>query len=725
MIAKAKTIIKEIFGYDKFRPLQEDVIKNILERNDSLVIMPTGGGKSLCYQIPALIFDGLTIVISPLISLMKDQVEQLSELGIHAVFLNSSLSYEKYQENVSLIIQKKVKLLYLAPETLFKQKTLSLLSPVKIDCLTIDEAHCISEWGHDFRPEYRQLAKIRERFPSAVCVALTATATQRVRKDIKSILGLSASNSFIASFNRTNLFLEIKTKNNPLEQTIEHIKKFPDQSGIIYCFSRKQVDELADNLKDFGFSVKPYHAGLTEIERRENQEHFIRDDVQIIVATIAFGMGINKPNVRFVIHYDLPKNIEGYYQEIGRAGRDGLRAHCLLLFSYGDLQKVKYFIKQKEENEQRVANIHLNALVGFAESDVCRRIPLLNYFGEDYTKENCGICDNCISGAKQLVDITVPAQKFLSCVKRTDEIFGISHIIDVLRGSKSQKITKFNHQELSTYGIGKDFSKNQWFHMARQFIQKGLMEQDLKFGSLKLKAKTYDVFKGKELVFGTLQDEHKEVVQPEEKDLEYDKELFDILRKERKELADTSNVPPYVIFPDKTLVDISVYFPQSRESLLKMHGIGNEKLRKYGDIFLNIICKYCKESQIDEQPKITSKRTRKHSEPSTARKYVIISEEYNNGTSIGELAEKYNIKADTVINHLFDYFKENGYIRSDGLMESSALNLEQQSMVFESFNKLGTDLLRPIFSDLNEEISYGEIKLLLLHYLQKSEDFGL
>ena len=719
MIAKARTIIKNIFGYDKFRPLQEEVIKNILERNDSLVIMPTGGGKSLCYQIPALIFDGLTIVISPLISLMKDQVEQLNELGINAVFLNSSLSYEKYQENVSLIVQKKVKLLYLAPETLFKQKTISLLSAVKIDCLTIDEAHCISEWGHDFRPEYRQLEQIRDRFPSAVCVALTATATQRVRKDIKKILGFSTSNSFIASFDRTNLFLEIKTKLNPLEQTIEHIKKFPDQSGIIYCFSRKQVDGLSGHLKEYGFSVKPYHAGLTESERRENQEFFIRDDVQIIVATIAFGMGINKPNVRFVIHYDLPKNIEGYYQEIGRAGRDGLRAHCLLLFSYGDLQKVKYFIKQKEESEQRVANIHLNALVGFAESDVCRRIPLLNYFGEEYTKKNCGICDNCISGEKQLVDITIPAQKFLSCVKRTDEIFGINHIIDVLRGSKSQKITKFNHQELSTYGIGTDFSRNQWYHMARQFIQKGLMEQDLKFGSLKLKSKTYDVFKGKELVFGTLQDEHKEYVQADEKELEYDKELFDILRKERKELADTSNVPPYVIFPDKTLADIAIYFPQSRESLLKMHGIGNEKLRKYGTIFLDIICRYCKENQIEEQPKITSKKAPKQSGLSMGRKYAIISEDYNSGTSIRKLAEKYNIKTFTVINHLFEYFNKNGNIRSDGLLESSSLNLQQQSRVFESFNKLGTDHLKPVFSDLNEEISYGELKLLLLHYNTK------
>ncbi len=445
---QAKTILQNVFGYDEFRPLQEKIIDNVLRKNDTLAIMATGGGKSLCYQIPALVFSGLTIVVSPLISLMKDQVEQLTESGVAAVFLNSSLPPAEYRRNVEQIKQNKIKIVYLAPEALLKPKILAMLSSVKLDCIAIDEAHCISAWGHDFRPEYRQLVEVRSRFPDAACIALTATATPRVREDIKQSLRFDASSEFIASFNRENLFIQIVPKNNPLDQTIKFIKKFPDQSGIIYCFSRKQVDDLSSVLQRDGFSVKPYHAGLPEKDRKENQELFIRDDVQIIVATIAFGMGINKPNIRFVVHYDLPKNIESYYQEIGRAGRDGLKSDCLLLFSYADIQKLKYFINQKNDHEKRVANIHLNALLRFLETDICRRIPLLTYFGEEYSIKTCNMCDNCLAGKKELIDLTVCAQKFLSCVKRTGEVFGAGHIIDVLRGSKAQKVINFGHQHL-------------------------------------------------------------------------------------------------------------------------------------------------------------------------------------------------------------------------------------------------------------------------------------
>ena len=459
MINQAKSILKETFGFDTFRPLQSEIVENVLQKKDTLVIMPTGGGKSLCYQIPALIFKGLTVVVSPLISLMKDQVEQLSQLGIKAIVLNSSLSPEEYDRNVELVKTNGVKLLYLAPETLLKENIISLLSSIRIDCLTIDEAHCISEWGHDFRPEYRQIVKVRKKFPDAVCLALTATATPRVQKDITENLEFDSSNEFIASFDRKNLFLQIVPKNDPLSQTLNFLKKFPDQSGIIYCFSRKQVDELAAILEHEGFSVKPYHAGLTSEDRALNQELFIKDDIQIIVATIAFGMGINKPNIRFIVHYDLPKNIESYYQEIGRSGRDGLKAHCLLLFGYGDIQKIKYFMDQKEEQERRVAQIHLNALISFAETELCRRIPLLNYFGEKYNASTCDMCDNCLAEEKELVDITVPAQMFFSCIIRTGNMFGANHIIDVLRGSQAQKILDFKHHQLSTYGIGKDYSK--------------------------------------------------------------------------------------------------------------------------------------------------------------------------------------------------------------------------------------------------------------------------
>lgn len=342
MHQQAQTLLQEVFGYDSFRPLQHDIITNVLNKRDTLVVMPTGGGKSLCYQIPALLCDGVTIVVSPLISLMKDQVEQLHEVGAGAVFLNSSLSYDEYRRNVARIMRDEAKLLYVAPETLLMQKTLALLDAKTVTCLAIDEAHCISEWGHDFRPEYRQLVEVRSRFPDAVSMALTATATPRVQEDIKTSLHFESSNAFIASFNRPNLFLDMAAKTDPMLQTVEFVEQFPQQSGIIYCATRRQVDELAAILAGEGFSAKPYHAGLSDQERHRNQDAFIRDDVQIIVATIAFGMGIDKPNIRFIVHYDLPKNIESYYQQIGRAGRDGLRAHCLLLYSYSDIRTIKY-----------------------------------------------------------------------------------------------------------------------------------------------------------------------------------------------------------------------------------------------------------------------------------------------------------------------------------------------------------------------------------------------
>src|SRR5215208_1676376 len=348
-------ILKDTFGYDTYRPLQREVIENVLAGRDTLAVMPTGGGKSLCYQIPALLFNGLTVVVSPLIALMKDQVEQLRAAGVPCLFLNSTLSPYEYQENMEYVKRGEVKLLYVAPETLLTPRILALLDSVQVDCLTIDEAHCISEWGHDFRPEYRQLVSVRQRFPNAVCLALTATATSRVRQDIRTTLKFATTNEFIASFNRENLYLEVLRKQDAIAQTVQMLERYKDQSGIIYCFSRKQVDELAAYLASRGYSVRPYHAGLEDSQRRMNQEAFIRDDAQIIVATIAFGMGINKPNVRFVIHFDLPKSIEGYYQEIGRAGRDGLQAHCILLYSYADVAKINYFINQKSGSEKRVA----------------------------------------------------------------------------------------------------------------------------------------------------------------------------------------------------------------------------------------------------------------------------------------------------------------------------------------------------------------------------------
>lgn len=716
MITKAQTLLNNIFGYDSFRPLQKEIITHILSHRDTLVIMPTGGGKSLCYQIPALLFKGLTVVVSPLISLMKDQVEQLREVGVKAIFLNSSLPRDIYQRNVDKIKRGEIKLLYVAPETLLTSRILDLLHSIEVNCLTIDEAHCISEWGHDFRPEYRRLIQVRELFPEAVCMALTATATPRVQKDIKQCLKFKESDEFIASFDRKNLYLQIVPKTDPFYQIVNFLEQYPDQSGIIYCFSRRQVDDLCMDLDERGYSVKPYHAGLEDIERKTNQELFIRDDIRIMVATIAFGMGINKPNVRFVIHHDLPKNIESYYQQIGRSGRDGLRAHCLLLFSYGDIRKINYFIQKMELEDQRIARNHLDALIRLAESDLCRRIPLLSYFGESFDTMECGMCDNCLSSKKDLEDITVPAQMFLSCVKRTGERFGTFHIVDVLRGSDSQKIRKFNHQKLSTYNIGGQYSKKQWLHLSHQFITKGLLKKDSDHGSLQMTDKAVSVLKGLDSVHGSLAPAEIVTPKPKLQDLKYDQGLFNLLKDIRKDLAVDADIPPYVIFSDKTLIEIATYFPQSKEDLLRIHGVGLRKMEKYGMLFLRIVKRYCESNQIE--PQIGRLTKRKGCRPSQKkRRFMEVGEAFNQGRSLQDLMDRYRVKQSTILHHLYRYLEEGNPLRSENFIALSRLSKHEQDRVLNTFQRMGTEMLRPIFEALNEEVPYEELHLLRLFYM--------
>jgi ATP-dependent DNA helicase RecQ len=680
------SILKDTFGYDTFRPLQREVIENVFARRDTLAIMPTGGGKSLCYQIPSLLFNGLTVVVSPLISLMKDQVEQLRAFGVPCLFLNSSLAPQEYQENMEYVKRGEVKLLYVAPETLLTPRILSLLDSVQVDCLTIDEAHCISEWGHDFRPEYRQLVAVRQRFPNAVCLALTATATARVRQDIRTTLKFTTTNEFVASFNRENLYIEVARKYDPYQQTIDMLERYKDQSGIVYCFSRKQVDELAAYLASKGYSVRPYHAGLEDSERRMNQEAFIRDDAQIIVATIAFGMGINKPNVRFVIHFDLPKSIESYYQEIGRAGRDGLPAHCLLLYSYADVAKINYFIDQKEGSEKRVAMQHLDAIVRYAEDEIsCRRKPLLNYFGESYMTDNCSNCDNCTTAPTPLTDITIYAQKFLSCVKRADEKFGAGHIADILLGSKNEKVLRWDHDKLSTYGIGTDLTKKQWMHIARQLLTMGFLKQEGEFHTLSLAPRALEALRKRESIFGVLQEAERVRIKGKKKEeIEYNSALFALLRQKRKEMADAVGVPPYVIFSDKTLVEMAAYYPQSVGSLLKISGVGQVKLRQYGEIFLEIIQSYCEKHELSERPKET---TREKSDVN--RRYVVVAEAYNAGETIQSLIERYYVTASTILEHLVRYLSAGNPVRNGkDLQALTSATLEQQQAAFAAFEEL-------------------------------------
>lgn len=705
-----RTILKNVFGFDRFLENQEAIIKNILTGHDGLVVMPTGGGKSLCYQIPALIMEGMTVVISPLISLMKDQVGQLEEYGVNAVCLNSQLEWNEYQKNLYKIRDGQTDLLYLAPETLLQERTLKLLKAVDIACFAVDEAHCISEWGHDFRPEYRQIAEIRKEFDDTVLIALTATATPRVQDDIISSLELRSDKKFISSFDRKNLVLNIKPKNNPVDKTIELIQKFPKESGLIYCFSRKQVDDLSQILKEEGFSVRPYHAGLTKAERHENQELFKRDDVNIIVATIAFGMGIDKPDIRYVVHYDLPKNIESYYQQIGRAGRDGLDSYCLLLFSYGDIAKIKYFIKQKEGKQQRVAYRHLDALIDFCETTECRRKPLLKYFGEEYPHNNCEKCDNCVEDTNNLQDLTIPAQKFMSAIARTGELYGANHIALILRGSESQKVLKKGHHKIPTHGIGKDISKQQWLFLSRQLIRKGLLNRDIEYGSLKIRPEGWSVLKGKSKFFGKMK---VEKIKHRIKEKDYENELFEQLRVKRKELADRTGHPPYAIFPDKTLMEMAFYFPQSTQNMLNIYGVGQVKAKKYSNEFLPIIKKYCQENGL--KSKMTKSKSRK-SRRKKKRRFEEVGEKFNRENSFRKLAKEYDVQERTILKHLYKYIRAGNKLRA-GIEAESVLTDRQRKKVMTAYKELGYELLSPVYKHFDGEISYQELKIMRIAFL--------
>ena len=608
-----KKLLKQYYGYSDFRPGQKEIIDSILAGKDTLAIMPTGGGKSLCYQIPSLVFSGLTVVISPLIALMEDQVEGLNSVGISSLFLNSSLDWDEYLYNMNLIRKGEIKLLYLAPETLVTERIQNLLSEVEVSCITIDEAHCISEWGHDFRPEYRRIAEITKQFPKAVCLALTATATETVRKDIVTTLQLGKTRGFfqyVSSFNRPNIFLEVTSKSGTTnkkihgiklsradEITLDFAKSHSKESGIIYCFSRKKVDELSSLLKIAGFSVLPYHAGLSDEVRSQNQNAFIKDDVKIIVATLAFGMGINKPNVRYVIHYDLPKSIEQYYQEIGRAGRDGLPSTALLLYSYGDTKKISFFIDEKPGKEKIIAHEQLKKMVQYAETQTCKRAFLLNHFGEKFssTSEDNGetCCSCCQNKNSLLMDVTIPCQKLMSAILRTQERFGTHYVIDVLLGSKQEKILKNNHQSLSVYGIGTEYSKTDWINLTQLLIGDGYLSKSEDFGVISLTEKARkELFERSKifLPFFPTGNIGKAPVEKVAKQLSAkDQLLFDELKKLRKSLAQEQDVPPYIIFGDKTLEQLVALKPLSDFELEDVYGLGEKKIEKYGEFIIGTI----------------------------------------------------------------------------------------------------------------------------------------
>lgn len=720
--------LKQYFGYDSFRAGQREIIEAHLAGRDTLAIMPTGGGKSICFQLPALIKTGITIVVSPLIALMQDQVTALKENGIGATFLNSSLSYRETQQRSQAILNGTIKLVYVAPERLFAEQFLEFLNIIKnsigIAGFAIDEAHCVSEWGHDFRPEYRQLSRLRQIYPDVPVIGLTATATERVREDIAQQLQLQQPYIHIASFNRTNLYYEVVPKQGTEQSYINLLQqiKRSQGSGIVYCLSRKRVNEISDRLREDGIDAIPYHAGLTPKVREENQTRWIRDDVQIMVATIAFGMGINKPDVRFVIHYDLPKNIEGYYQESGRAGRDGEDSHCTLFMGYQDLETIKYLIAQKVdrhtneplEAEQRIAQQQLRQVVDYAEGAICRRTILLRYFGEGFAGE-CRNCDNCLT-PKPMEDWTVESQKFLSCVARAKERFGAGHIIDILRGSLNKKILQHGHDQLSTHGIGKDRSLDEWRQLSRSLIHQGYLTPTTDgYAILKLNDRSWEVMRGQKNVLLPIEREAEPAIASEREqtpDRSVDVDiLFERLRLLRKNLADEQEVPPYVIFSNATLNQMAERQPTTRKDFAKLSGVGDKKLEQYADDFMAIIRQHhekyppaetSEDDYADPKQKSVAPKS-KISKASTQRETLAM---YENGADIDEIARDRGLKPATVWTHLVQLIESGYAINCDRLVSP-----ERQTVIYEAIEAIGGDSLRNLFDHLREEYTYDEIKI--------------
>lgn len=594
----ALEILQQTFGYDQFRPLQEKIINSAIAGENNFVLMPTGGGKSLCYQIPAIARKGVGIVISPLISLMHDQVQALRANGVAAACYNSALTESEARLTLAQLHNGELDLLYIAPERLMSESFLARLNQIDIALFAIDEAHCVSQWGHDFRPEYLQLGHLRQHFPNIPVIALTATADKQTRQDILHRLKLNDAHIHIASFNRPNIRYTILEKQKPFNQLTQFLKNHQDEFGIIYCLSRKRVEEIANKLQENGFSALAYHAGLGAKQRHKTQEDFQRDNVNIVVATIAFGMGIDKPNVRFVVHYDLPKHIEGYYQETGRAGRDGLPSEALLLYGLNDTAIIRALIESGQNPDLQRIELHkLNCMTAFAESQTCRRRVLLNYFNEQLN-EDCGNCDICLN-PPETYDATIDAQKALSCVYRLQQRYGVNYVIDILRGKEEERIKRLAHDQLSTYGIGKELSQTEWYSVFRQLIHLGYLEQDIaNYSVLKLTEQARVILRGEtKLILAKpriKQAEPKKVSTKKvaAQNLEYDKRLFEKLRQVRKMLAEKAAVPPFVIFSDASLIEMAAYLPTTETEFLAINGVGQKKLESYGDVFIDAITQF-------------------------------------------------------------------------------------------------------------------------------------
>ena len=701
--------LKTVFGFQSFRPNQELIIRDILNKRDVFAVMPTGGGKSLCYQLPAKMMHGTAVVISPLISLMKDQVDAALENGISAAFMNSSLNTEEIADIYRMLKYGRIELLYIAPERFAMPHFLETLKAVPLSLFAIDEAHCVSEWGHDFRPDYLSLSVVPKMFPGVPVAAFTATATRKVQEDIISKIGLRSPQIIRASFDRPNLFYQVMRKEKVDLQVLEFVKEHSGDPGIVYRTTRDSVMDTADFLISKGIRALPYHAGLTTDERNKNQEAFSRDEASVIVATIAFGMGIDKSNIRFVVHADLPKNIEGYYQETGRAGRDGEPAHCLLFFGRGDIPKIRYFIDQiTDEQERSIAMEKLNQTVGFAIHNVCRRRQLLSFFGEDYSSDNCGACDICSGGVEQ-IDITVDAQIVMSAVSRTHQRFGTGHIVDIVTGADTRRIRELRHDTIKTYGAGKHRDKKYWRFVVDELLAQGLIRQDGdRYPVLKLTQRGSDVLYGSDRVSALKREDIKK--KPQEKGLEagrYNEELFERLRIVRKNFADEQQVPPYVIFSDKTIHDMCRHYPASLSDMSRISGVGNAKLERYGEVFLLEIRKYLNENpgisataEVAQAGMIQAQKKKKGE--TLERTYEL----YLEGLSIDEIAKLRNLSSSTVAVHM-EKLILSGY---DIDIERFVDGLKKKK-IEELFRKTRQWTLNPVIEHFAGTVSYEEARL--------------
>jgi len=728
--------LKTNFGHDSFRAGQRHIIESIIAGQDAFVLMPTGGGKSLTYQLPALLLPGLTIVISPLIALMHDQVDRLRANGIAATFINSSLNPAEQRERERTVLNGQTQLLYVAPERLVTGNFLSLLDQVEervgISLVAVDEAHCVSEWGHDFRPEYRQIGILRKRFPGVPMMALTATATTRVRKDILSQLGLRDPLVHIASFNRPNLSYEVRDKRKgAFDELVRLLRELDGESVLVYCQSRKSVEDLSMALNQRGIEALPYHAGLSAEQRTEHQNRFIRDDVPVLVATIAFGMGIGKPDVRAVIHYDLPRNLEGYYQESGRAGRDSLPARCVIFFSRGDLVKVAYIIDQKiDEQEQRIARQQLQQVVAYCESSVCRRRVLLAYFGETL-EEECGNCDTC-ARPTVLEDRTKDAIRLLFCIAKTQQRFGMKHVIDVLRGAQTQKVRDTGHDQLPIYGYGRELSADEWLHIGRSLIHQGLLDETSEGYTIpRLNALSWEVIRkqrtveiaapvkpvsprveksGRQKVSAGDSDE---ITVPDAPGTE---ELFQHLRKLRKQLADEQGVPPYVVFPDTSLLAMAQQRPQTESQFEQIPGVGARKLAAFYTIFTSEIRAYCEDHGLDMElgtvkpPKAkavetTPKESAPASLPGSVTRQLTLAM-FQQGLSMDEIAQRRNMTRGTILTHLTELLESGEPLDMERLIHP-----ERYNVIADALREVGGELLKPVKEFLEDEYSYDEIRL--------------